>query len=230
MAISNTSAAALQVGFQPLIESTERKSPGYEEGIEKINYFILRIHQLITGEMYPTDVCRECGGRIVEKLHKSQDGSVRKVRKCYLIDKQTLDFQTPDEVKLMWKRKFSYGVDSRRQQYGLIKKEFLKEGASYWDPQGVKDSQVEAEKEATRVKSVQKFQEAAQPAPVASIPKPGAPKVAKPPAPVNAVVPAGLEKPAEAKPELLGAYDMDIPEEPEEVDVSVKVWNADENA
>ena len=65
-AISNTSGVALHMTWQPLIEKTRRKRIQYEPGIEQINYFILRIAMLKGLLNVPFDLCKHCGGRIVE--------------------------------------------------------------------------------------------------------------------------------------------------------------------
>src|SRR4029077_14060452 len=140
----NTSGVALQVEFQPLVEVIERKRPFFQRGCEKINYFILRYNQLVQGTMLPVDICAHCGGRIVEIQEDGQDGTTKIRRKCYLIDPQTLDFMDPEDVELNWKRKLSFGSETRMLPYKQIKKDYLKEGATYWDPGGEVDLEQKA--------------------------------------------------------------------------------------
>lgn len=144
--ISNTSAAALEVQFQPLIEATQRKRPNYERGIEQINYFILRYYQLVKNQMFPVDLCRHCGGRIVEFIITDSKGKETRKKKCYLIDPQTLEFMKPDDVKVKVKRQYSFGVETREMPYGRVKAEYGKKSASYWDPDDMVDLQDEANK------------------------------------------------------------------------------------
>lgn len=209
--ISNTSGAALAVQFQPLVEATERKAPEYEHGFEKINYFILRTHQLVERIDLPVDLCRCCGGRIIET--PTDDG--KKKRKCYLIDPQTLDFMNPDDVEVSLKRKFSYGVETRKLPYSRMKKEFLKESVSYWDPAPKKDLQAEAEEKHAVA------QEHAADAAATQDRMTGTAMTGQPPPP-----PAAPAEPPQAMPEQLADYDMDVPEEPEDVRVVVHTWNA----
>ncbi len=146
--ISNTSSAALQVQFQPLIEAIERKAPNYERGIEKINYFILRYWELMRGERFPVDLCKHCGGRIISFQEKTEDGRTIIRKKCYLVNPQTLELMHPDEVKVNVKRQHSFGQETRLMPFGRAKKEFLQRSASYWDPAPMVDLQKEAEAKA----------------------------------------------------------------------------------
>jgi hypothetical protein len=143
--ISNTSAAALQIQFQPLVEATERKSPGYERALEKINYFILRWHEIMENEPIPVDLCKHCGGRILEFLYTRKDGRQAIRRQCFVVDPQTLDFMDPEDMKVNVKRSFSFGEETRMMKYGQAKKEFLKQSPSYWDPAPTVDVQKQLE-------------------------------------------------------------------------------------
>jgi len=134
IAISNTAAAALEVQFQPLTEAIDQKRPNYEQGLERVNYLILRWWQTMEKFNLPVDLCKECGGRILTFQVKTKDGKQRTMRKCYLIDPQTLEFMEPDDVRVNVKREYSFGTETRMMPYGQVKKEFLQRSASYWDP------------------------------------------------------------------------------------------------
>jgi hypothetical protein len=65
--ISNTSGVALHTQYQPLVEKTNRKRALYEPGLTDVNYYILRILEVTNPSFkLPTDLCINCGGRIVE--------------------------------------------------------------------------------------------------------------------------------------------------------------------
>jgi hypothetical protein len=66
--------------------ATERKSPGYERALEKINYFILRWHEIMENEPIPVDLCKHCGGRILEFLYTRKDGRQAIRRQCFVVD------------------------------------------------------------------------------------------------------------------------------------------------
>lgn len=133
--ISNTSGAALQVAFQPLVEVTERKRALYEAGLQRINYFILRWDQVIWSKRYPSDLCRSCGGRIVRFTVRGRDGQPRIKQKCYRIDPQTLDFLHPDDVKVSVVIEHSFGKETRQLPFGRVKALWGKKHTSYWDPE-----------------------------------------------------------------------------------------------
>lgn len=143
--ISNTSAAALQVQFQPLVEVTQRKQTNYVAGLQKVNYFILRYDQLMHKKVYPVDLCKNCGGRIVSFKITGQDGVERIKRKCYMVDPQTLDFMKPDDVKVSVTIEHSFGNEVRKMPYGLVKDRWGKKHPSYWDPEPMVDKQEEAQ-------------------------------------------------------------------------------------
>lgn len=216
--ISNTSAAALQVQFQPLLEKVLRKSPHLEGGLARINYFILRYVQLIEGFDLPVDFCASCGGRIIETpyLRKGKqvylaNGRPRMQRKCYHANPLTLDFLTPEQVRIKIKRAHSYGFEVREVTMKQAKKEIeaMREGEnpSAWD---VGPSKAEQEKEQEKNE-----QEAAEKVP------PPDPALGEPTIP---------QEPPKAKPAFgtdlkLPAKDIDLPEEPETVNLLVRVFN-----
>lgn len=174
--------------------------------------------------------CNSCGGRIVTTRMRGKNGRVVEKKACYLVDPQTLEFMNPEQVEIMWKRRFSYGIESRRIPFGQVKAENLLEAASYWDPQPVVDLQAKAEEDKARAKELEHHiaeQDSMQMQPeqvfnemTAQWETPEGPPKREPPS-------EELEPPIEVKPERLPPHDMDIPEEPEEVDVTVYVWNAD---
>lgn len=235
--ISNTSAAALQVQFQPLIEATDRKKPTYKAGLQKINYFILRWWQIAKRVSFPVDLCEHCGGRIVEK--KDEKGLI--TRRCYMVHPQTMEFMKPDDVQITFKRQLSFGTETRKMTFRQVKEEFLKKSASFWDPQEETDLEEEAEEDRERQQKVQEFQhgeqdrvqkeqaesdKANEPPETDEEGNPVEKSPAVPPATPVKPLPPELQKEPEIKPPQLADYDVDIPEEPEKVDVTVRVWNA----
>lgn len=147
-AISNTSAAALQVQFMPLNESVGRKRPGYEAGLAKVNYFILRYDQLVRNRMYPVDLCADCGGRIVRFVTKTADGREVVKEKCYLIDPQTLEFMKPEDVEVSVTIEHSFGSEVRKMPFGRVKELFGKKSPSFWDPSPMVDAEEEMQQRA----------------------------------------------------------------------------------
>lgn len=141
--ISNTTGAALQVQFQPLVEATQRKAVNYVKGLQKINYFILRIDQIIHEKSYPVDLCRNCGGRIVSFKTKLQDGREVIKKRCYMIDPQTLDFMKPEDVKVNITVEHSFGNEVKMMPFGLVKEKWGKKNPSYWDPEPMVDKEKE---------------------------------------------------------------------------------------
>ena len=144
-AISNTSGAALQVQFQPLVEATARKAANYTAGLQKLNYFILLIDQLVKKKQYPIDLCKKCGGRIVRFKQVLQDGREVVKQKCYMVDPQTLDFMKPEDVKVSVTIQHSFGNEVRKMPFGRVKELWDKKHSSYWDPEPMIDLEKEAE-------------------------------------------------------------------------------------
>ena len=108
--ISNTSGVALHMQYEPLIERRDKKRAMYEPGFAQINYFILRIGMIKGLINLPFDLCSRCGGRIVQietgETVSVWDPSVeafvtfpKYIKKCYHIDKQTLEFLTKEEYQ-----------------------------------------------------------------------------------------------------------------------------------
>jgi hypothetical protein len=50
LSISNTSGLAMQMTFQPMIEKTRDRRITYRKGIKRLNYLILRFHELVIGD------------------------------------------------------------------------------------------------------------------------------------------------------------------------------------
>ena len=154
-AISNTSEVALKIQFGPLIEAITRKEATFIPAIKKINYFILRLYQLITKQSFPTDLCATCGGRILEFPVNGLDGVTRTMKKCFMINMVTLDFMDPQDVRIRVRRQFSFGEATQEMPFWRAKQEFGKKSTSYWDPAPEVDQQKMAEKEQERAEQAQ---------------------------------------------------------------------------
>lgn len=143
--ISNTSGVALHIQYQPILGRARRKRATYGPGFEKINYFILRIGALTGRLRLYFDCCAGCGGRILE--HDDTTGKTEfvwneannryeqkplRVKKCYAVDSQTLDFKDPADVRLkIWKE---YGFGGEIREVTLDEAKAIAAGkVSYWD-------------------------------------------------------------------------------------------------
>lgn len=144
-AISNTSGVALHMEYQPLLEHVGRKRIQFEPGFEKINYFILRIG-VVTGLIHlPFDLCRSCGGRIIEVEVPNQTRKVWNVqlqiyedrpltrKRCYHINKETLDFEDPERMRLKFWRQYGFGSEIREAPLSQIQRELEMDRPSFWD-------------------------------------------------------------------------------------------------
>lgn len=142
--ISNTSGVALHMQYQPLIGKTDRKRATYEPGFEQINYFILRTGMVAGLIRLPFDLCKNCGGRIVElptgKMERYWDPAMGVYndrpsfkRKCFTVDPQTLEFEDPMEMRLKFWRQYGFGVELRDMTLRQIIDEIKREGRSFWD-------------------------------------------------------------------------------------------------
>lgn len=220
--ISNTSGVALHTQYQPLVEKTNRKKAFYEPGMQDINYFILRHMELVDPSFrLPTDLCKHCGGRIVE--FAPERPGLRGKRKCYMIDKQTFDYMKPEEVKIRIVRQFSFGNKIDEVAYAQAKAEFGKVGASFWDPapeQTAEEKAQEAHDEQLRSAVNAKPMEGGEENPeTGETSEPTAPEVHD----------AGPPKP---KPPQLPGEAIELPPEPEEIQVNrsmVDVVTGEEN-
>jgi hypothetical protein len=240
--ISNTSAAALQVQFGPLVEVKDRKEPFYSYGLRRVNRLALRYMQIYDDLHLPTDLCRNCGGRIIEfpllDAHTGEPvldwrGAPRKRRKCYHADKTTTEFLSPDDVKVLIARKHSFGTEKREVPFKQAKREYLKEGASYFDPGEKIDQQKKAEEARERQQATHehnhsleqegKAADEAKEAEKAAAGLPSKPAAERPSTPPP--LPEHLQPPVEVKPTQLSTNEIDLPEEPERVRVVIRVWN-----
>lgn len=228
--ISNTSGVALHLQYQPLIEKTRRKKVQYAPGFEQINYFILRIGMAKGLINLPFDLCRHCGGRIIEIETKDTakvwnpeaqtyvDAPIRKKR-CYHIDKGTFEFTKPEEMRLKFWRKYGFGQELRELPYAQIEKELRGGFESFWDYAAQQEKKLQAWVEANR------DQLAPQPAPA------GGEGAAPQPVPVQ--IPPELAKllgpqpPKGVTPGMIPSQEIDVPEEPEKVTVTIPYVNPD---
>ncbi len=212
--ISNTSGVALHLMYQPIVDKTKRKIPFYESGLERINYLILRIAQVLGMINLPYDLCSQCGGRIVEVLDET--GHVpRTVRRCFMINKEDFTFMSPEQVRVKYIRQHSFGDQVTEAPYGQVLDEHKQRSASYWDPEtqiGQQEHEDKRRAEDDAQTNAQRAAEAPQTAPASAA---GGETAGRPPA-----KPKALETPSkEAEPPKL-AGDIDLPAEPEDVVVS----------
>lgn len=147
--ISNTSGTALHTQYQPILAKTQKKRAMYEPGIEQINYFVLRIAQTMGLLTLPFDLCSECGGKIVEvetgKTTKvwvpdptNPEGGVfldkpLTMKRCFEIDKSTLEFKDPYEMRLSFVREYGFGVEVREAPFWVVEREMKSGKPSFWD-------------------------------------------------------------------------------------------------
>lgn len=147
--ISNTSGVALSMTYQPLQSKTQKKRVPYGRGFEQINYFIIRIGQIMGLINVPFDLCKKCGGRIVQKVttdktwvwipdaESPQGGKYEQQfvvkKQCYEIDKATLDFMNPWEKRIKFQREYGFGKEIREAPYWMIEREMKTGQSSFWD-------------------------------------------------------------------------------------------------
>lgn len=221
--ISNTSGIAMHLQYQPLIGKTRRKRATYEPGLEKINYFILRIG-LLTGQIsLPFDLCKNCGGRIVEmdsdRTQPMWDQELEdyvevpiKVKRCFQVDKQTLDFQDPYKLKIKVWREYGFGGEVR--EVPIEEARTISAGAkSFWDY-----AYVDVEADQQYKKELRAAQEAAYAAAVQA--QQQAPAAGEQGQPSAAPVPVTAPPPPIPKVKSLPPSEVDVPEEPEQVRIN----------
>lgn len=217
--ISNTSGVALHIQYQPILGRTKRKRATYEPGLQRINYFILRIGTITGRISLPFDLCKHCGGRILafnspdEFTHVWDEAlqdyrEVPKVvQKCFLVDKQTLEFQDPKKLKIKVWREYGFGGEVR--EVPIDEARGIADGVeSYWDYAYVNAQ--EADDHAEQVRSIREQNQ----------------RLAAARSDENAMLgedrpPEQLEEPKPPTPRVkkLPAAELDIPEEPETITV-----------
>lgn len=142
-AISNTSGVALHMQYGPILGRRQRKLATYEPGLARINYFILRIGALKGLIKTPFDICEKCGGKILlidnNKMEKRWNTETKKYddvkvleKKCVRINKNTLEIERPEEVKVkIWRE---YGFGGELKSVTLAEANQIADGKkSYWD-------------------------------------------------------------------------------------------------
>jgi hypothetical protein len=229
--ISNTSGVALHLQYQPLIEKTRKKKAQYEPGFEQINYFILRIGMAKGLINLPFDLCKHCGGRIIEietnetakvwnpNASAYEDRPIRK-KKCYHIDKSNFEFVKPEEMRLKFWRKYGFGQEIRELPLSQIEKELRGGFESFWDYAAAQEKKLQSWVDANKAQFM--------PQPQA----PGAEGEAAPEAPPMQI-PADIARmlspqpPKAITPGIIPLHEIDIPEEPERVTVTLPYVNPD---
>lgn len=254
--ISNTSGVALHIQYQPIIGRTKRKRVQYEPGFERINYFILRIGMLTGRINLPFDICNHCGGRILELAVPGETVPVwsdeadtyidvpRRVKKCFEIDRQTLEFKDPQEMHVKIWREYGFGGEIR--SVPVRDAAAIAAGArSYWDYAYVNADEHETyQRELQRVRDenhrlattealeAQRKKESGEEPAEAAAPTPPRPDQGqtppRPPKPAGATPPpkppsGALPEPAMPIPKVqrLPMGEVSVPEEPLMVAVSV---------
>ena len=205
--ISNTSGVALHLMYQPIVDKTKRKVPGYQKGIRQINEFILRIAQTLGLIQLPFDLCEHCGGRIVEKLDPF---TKQLTKKCYRINAD-YSWMDPEQVKVVNVRDHSMGYELREVPMHQIRDEQGQTAASYWDPQTQQTQQAQQDRRMQEQDRIHNAQMAAEPQ------KPTPEGTPNAPAPKSRLTPAVTAEP----PRIQG--DFSLPEEPESLILSTMV-------
>lgn len=142
--ISNTSGVALHMQHGPLLERRARKLATYQPGYEEINYFILRIGATQGLIDLHFDVCSTCGGRIVQvdtgKRKKTWDPELQAYidvpvleKRCYEIDKQSLEFVDPADMFVKFWRQYGFGKELRTLRMKDVLTQIRSQSPSYWD-------------------------------------------------------------------------------------------------
>ena len=233
--ISNTSGVALHIQYQPLIAKTRRKRIQYQPGFEQINYFVLRIGMTKGLISLPFDVCSCCNGRIVEIdtgettrvwVPEKQAFEVRPVTKkrCYHIDPQTLEFLDPYEMRVKYWRQYGFGAELRSMPLRQVMAEIEKQQRSFWDYAVAQEAMLTRWR-AQNVGAIQgahtqrSAEQSAAQLPMEQGGTGGA--IATSPLLAQQVVapPPRLEPPPMLITRHLPAGDIDMPEEPETVDI-----------
>ena len=210
--ISNTAGVALHMQYQPLMEKTEKKRSQYGAGLEAINYYVLRIGQVMGLINLPFDIDRKSSGKIA--LVEVEPG-VRE-RRAFCMNPHTLQFMDPMEMKLKFVRKYSFGDEIRESPYWRILLEHRGVSRSFWDPEP--PTSLEDEEARKRDEENKQRDEDAKGTPAPAAAAPGVP----PPKP------AGVPKRLETRPDVpkLPPMQIDVPEEPEEVTYVVELWDS----
>lgn len=246
-AISNTSGVALHMDNQPLIELTDTKRAQYQPGFERINYFVERIGQVKGLISLPFDLCKHCGGRIVEvelpqttkvwdpTLQAFVDVPLRRKR-CYKIDKQSLEFIDPNEERIKWWRQYGFGMELRDMTLRQVIDEIQQQKRSFWDYTVLQEAMLAQWRtaNATALQGAHQ-QQMAQVTPPPSLPGPDGQPVPQPASPplAPALVPQASVEPPKIQPppmlvtRQLPVGEIEVPEEPEMVTIVRTYLNPD---
>jgi hypothetical protein len=201
--ISNTSGVALQLMYQPIVDKTKRKLVEYEKGFALVNYYILRIAQTMGLISLPFDLCKSCGGRIVERLDPS---TRRLIRKCYMIHPEDYSWMSPEDVEVIHIRQHSFGFEVKESPMSQVQEEHMQIGASAWDPAAAQTQQRIQDEKIRNLDKVANARPTEQrPTPQGQVPAP---------APPPQSTPQLMAEP----PKLQG--ELTLPEEPETVTLS----------
>lgn len=230
--ISNTSGVALSMQYQPIVDKTKRKRPFYESGLERVNYFILRIATAMGMLHLPYDLCKTCGGRIVEVL--DEDGPFpRMIKKCYRIDPQDFSFLTPEQIEVPHLRQHSFGIEQKDSPQKQVTKEHKKLNPSFWDPETEEDQVARerrlmknVEDDSEQMRTIAREEDEAQMESAKMGEQTNAKGVVKKGfkgKPTDLPKPSAKMEESDVKPPQLSAPSPKMPEEPEPVVVST-VW------
>lgn len=145
MPISNTSGVALGMMMFPLVSKTNLKKLTYVPGMQEINRLVLRTGAVMGEVLISHDLCAHCGGRIVQyedpnslswewipETGTYEQRPAKKLR-CYHVDPQTLEFVSPEEMRLKYMREYGFGSEVREAPLWAIVQMVKSGKPSFWD-------------------------------------------------------------------------------------------------
>jgi len=206
MPISNTAGVALHMQFGPLMEKTIKKRAQYQPGLERVNYFILRIGHVLGMIDLPFDIDKLTGGKIA--LVKTKDGEASLPR-AYQMNPANFDFLAPMDMRLKFLREYSFGKEIREEPYWKIVAEHRGVSRSFWDV----EPESTIEKKAEKKRSEENAQAAENNKAVAPSKEGVKPGVAK-------------QLPKEVEPGKIPTSQIDIPPEPERATIVVRKYDS----
>lgn len=118
--ISNTSAVALSLTFQPIVNKvTHRKKPLYERGFTEVNELILLYGELFGLIHLPRDLCKnpKCGGKV---LRVTDTGPfTRTINRCYLVDSNFV-LATKEKARKIWNLGDEEEIETEKVSFSTV--------------------------------------------------------------------------------------------------------------